>query len=344
MTAETRNLAIVEIISAMTRRYLRPQSRVDSHQSERAMSKTPLYSTHVALGANMAEMIGWELPSVYSSVLSEVDAVRTNAGLFDISFLGRLHVSGPQAANLLDWVLTASASKLKVGCARYSLICNEKGGVMDDTVFYRIAEHEFLIVANTTNTEKIKSWLNRWIQQKFPEGCRVDDRSEVTVQLALQGPGSAEILGQLCSFDDGKHLSDMRRFRWQQGNLHGRKLFVSRTGYTGEDGFEIVANARDAQFIWNLLMERGARPCGMDAHDILGLEAGLPHYGCEIDEDTSPIDAGLQKFVRANEKFVGSEALQRQMMEGTERKLVGVKLPGFSTPRPGDAVLGCVDI
>ena len=303
------------------------------------ISRTPLYASHVALGAHMTEMMGWELPAVYTSVSLEVDAVRTNAGLFDISFLGRLYITGPQAPELLDRILTASASNLKVGRARYSLICNEDGGVMDDTVFYRISEWEYMVVSNAVNSEKVKRWLKKWINKKFPGGCQVRDRSNSTVQLALQGPNSAAILDRLCRLDRDKYPSGMRGFSWQNGDFQGSRVFISRTGYTGEDGFELIMDTQDARFIWSSLIEFGATLCGMEAHDILGLEAGLPHYGCEIDENTSPIDAGLERFIRSSGQFIGSNMLHLHMEQKADRKLIGLKLSGFRTPRTGDAVL-----
>ena len=271
---------------------------------------------------------GWDMPVQYSSILAEIKAVRTAAGLFDVSHMGRLYISGPQSTQFLDWVLTGSAESLRVGRARYCMICNETGGVIDDTIFYRLAEDSYLLIPNAGNRPAVVEWFQNWLQTKF-SGVTMEDRTESTALIACQGPNAAEIMDSLC---DGEP-STVRPFAWKEVNLADKPVMIGRTGYTGEDGFEIVSQAQDATFIWNSLMEQGALPCGLGARDVLRLEAGLPLHGHEINEETSPIEAGLERFVRFDKQYVGSAALAQQNEDGTERKLVGLTVEGRSAPR-----------
>jgi aminomethyltransferase len=275
------------------------------------------------------------MPVQYSGILAEVAAVRTATGLFDVSHMGRLYISGPRATEFLDWVLTGSVESLRVGRARYCMICNEKGGVIDDTIFYRLAEDRYLLIPNAGNRATVVGWFQRWIDEKFSTGCEMDDRTEATVLLALQGPEAAETMDRLCSDPP----SSVRPFARQENELQGIPVLLGRTGYTGEDGFEIVADANQAESIWQALTESGATPCGLGARDLLRLEAGLPLHGHEIDENTTPIEAGLEKFVRFDKEYVGSDILSSQHEKGVERKLVGLQMPGRSAPRAEYVIL-----
>ena len=297
--------------------------------------KTPLYDTHLALGARIVPFGGWDMPVQYSGILGEVAAVRTSTGLFDVSHMGRLYISGPLATEFLDWVLTGSVESLRVGRARYCMICNEKGGVIDDTIFYRLAEDRYLLIPNAGNRVTVVAWFQRWVDEKFSTGCEMEDRTDATALLALQGPGAAETMDRLCS----EPPSSVRPFAWQENQLQGIPVMLGRTGYTGEDGFEIVADADQAVSLWQTLTENGATPCGLGARDVLRLEAGLPLHGHEIDENTTPIEAGLEKFVRFDKEYVGSDVLSSQHEKGVARKLVGLKTPGRSAPRAGYAIL-----
>jgi aminomethyltransferase len=301
--------------------------------------RTPLYSTHVSLGARLVPFGGWDMPVQYSSILAEVKAVRTATGVFDVSHMGRVYISGPRAAQFLDRVLTGSASTLRVGRARYCLICNEAGGVIDDTIFYRLAEDRFLLIPNAGNRDEVLAWFQHWIDREFAGDCAMDDRTRETALLAFQGPATPPVLDRLCSLDGGASPSDLRPFAWARGQFQGRLVFIGRTGYTGEDGFEMALDAADAEPAWSTLLEQGATPCGLGARDVLRLEAGLPLHGHEIDQDTSPIEAGLERFVRAEGEYIGASVLQEQLKKGTPRKLVGLKLPGRSAPRAGYPVL-----
>ena len=295
--------------------------------------RTPLYSTHLSLGARLVPFGGWDMPVQYSGILAEVKAVRTATGLFDVSHMGRLYISGPQAADFLDWVLTGSASTLRIGRARYCMICNQAGGVIDDTIFYRLGDDQFLLIPNAGNRQEVVAWFQHWMDEKFSGSCNMEDRTSETSLLAFQGPGAPQVLDQLCQLDDGGPPSRLRPFAFGRGQFQGKSVFVGRTGYTGEDGFEMVVDSTDVEPVWNTLLDQGATPCGLGARDVLRLEAALPLHGHEIDQNTSPIEAGLERFVRTEGDYVGAEVLRDQLEKGTERKLVGLRLPGRSAPR-----------
>jgi len=298
--------------------------------------QTGLYDTHVSLGGRMVEFGGWDMPVQYpDGILAEAKAVRTAAGVFDVSHMGRLYLSGPKAGEFLDWVLTGSATTLRVGRARYCLICNENGGVIDDTIFYRLAEDRYLLIPNAGNRAAVVAWFRRWIDERFSPGCTMEDVTITTGLIALQGPGTPELIDKIA--DD--QLSAMRTFSWAESTIQGTPIFVGRTGYTGEDGFEMLVQSNDLVSVWTALTDAGAAPCGLGARDVLRLEAGLPLHGHEIDEKTSPIEAGLDRFVRAEAEYVASDILQGQMNNGVPRKLVGFTLPGRSAPRAGYSLL-----
>ena len=283
---------------------------------------------------------GWDMPVQYSGILNEVTAVRTGTGIFDVSHMGRLYISGPMAGAFLDRMLTGSATNLRIGRARYCLICNEAGGVIDDTIFYRLADDEYLLIPNAGNRPAVMAWFNGWIEKGWIEAeagfagqVAIEDRTADSGLIALQGPKAAALLDTLFRLVDGSPPSSLRFFTWGQGDFQGRTAFAGRTGYTGEDGFELSMPSQDAMPIWNALIEAGALPCGLGARDVLRLEAGLPLHGHEIDPDTSPIEAGLDRFVRREGDYIGQPVLSAQREQGTERILVGLKLPGRSAPR-----------
>ena len=322
--------------------------------------RTALYDVHIAAGARMVPFGGWDMPVQYGGVIAEVAAVRAAAGLFDVSHMGRLNLGGPNAAGLLDIVLTGSATDLRVGRARYCFICNRDGGVIDDTIFYRLADDEFLLIPNAGNRGEVALWLDRQLAHHFDgRGVQITDRTLLTGLAALQGPNAAGIIDRLCAdFTPGARAarhpsrnpqpSSLRPFTWGRGHIGGRRVFIGRTGYTGEDGFELAFGAADAVSIWNALTAAGALPCGLGARDVLRLEAGLPLHGHEITADITPIEAGLGRFVRRDGVFNGADVLDHQRAYGTARRLVGLEMPGRSAPRAGypvlagDAVVGAV--
>ena len=298
-----------------------------------------LYQNHVDLGARMVPFGGWDMPVQYSGIINEVRAVRTAAGIFDVSHMGRLYISGALAGEFLDRMLTGSATNLRAGRARYCLICNEKGGVVDDTIFYSLGDSRYLLIPNAGNRPAVVEWFNRWVEAEFSGGVQIEDRTVETGLIALQGPAAAQLLDGLCQLSGGELPSSLRFFTWGEGTLGNAQVFVGRTGYTGEDGFELSMSSADAPSVWNSLMEAGALPCGLGARDVLRLEAALPLHGHEIDPDTSPREAGLDRFVRQEGNYIGQPVLAEQRENGTDRKLVGLTLPGRSAPRAGYPIM-----
>ena len=322
--------------------------------------RTALYQTHVDLGARMVPFGGWDMPVQYQGTIAEVEAVRTDAGIFDVSHMGRLHIGGPNAAALLDILLTGSASSLRAGRARYCFVCNEEGGVIDDTIFYRLSDDEFLLIPNAGNRAAVALWFDRQLAHHFDgRGVQITDRTMLTGLIALQGPAAAGVVDRLCEdFTPGARLAQnpgrtpgpslLRPFTWGRGHIDGRRVFIGRTGYTGEDGFELAVGASDAVSIWQRLYDAGATPCGLGARDVLRLEAGLPLHGHELTDTTTPIEAGLSRFVRRDGGYNGADVLDHQRVYGTERQLIGLMLPGRSAPRAdyevlaGGAVVGTI--
>ncbi len=313
--------------------------------------RTALYQTHVDLGARMVPFGGWDMPVQYQGTIAEVEAVRTDAGIFDVSHMGRLHIGGPNAVALLDILLTGSASSLRAGRARYCFVCNEEGGVIDDTIFYRLSDDEFLLIPNAGNRAAVALWFDRQLAHHFDgRGVQITDRTMLTGLIALQGPAAAGVVDRLCEdFAPGARLAQnpgrtpgpslLRPFTWGRGHIDGRRVFIGRTGYTGEDGFELAVGASDAVTIWQKLYDAGATPCGLGARDVLRLEAGLPLHGHELSDTTTPIEAGLSRFVRRDGGYNGADVLDHQRVYGTERQLIGLTLPGRSAPRADYEVL-----
>ncbi len=299
-----------------------------------ALRHTPLYETHLSLGARMVPFAGWEMPVQYKGIVAEAKAVRAGAGLFDVSHMARFDIRGPQAPQLMDWVVTASAIDLRPGRARYAMVCNEQGGIIDDTVFYRQGEDRYLFVCNASNRQRVLSWLHHWAGERFPQ-TTIEDRTESTAMIAAQGPASAKILETLCE----PSPSGMRPFSAMEVEASSFPALIGRTGYTGEDGFELIVAAADAPGLWEALMARGAVSCGLGARDMLRLEAGLALHGNDIDGSTTPLEAGLERFVRLDKEFVGVEPLRRQKETGPKVRLVGLAVQGRSIARAGYPVL-----
>ena len=298
------------------------------------LKRTALYQTHISLKARMVPFAGWEMPVQYSGILDETRTLRSGSGIFDVSHMGRLYVSGSEAHLLMDWILTASASDLRLGRARYAMICDEDGGIIDDTVFYRLGEDYYLLVCNASNRPHVLPWMQRWVQEKFP-AVTIEDRTETTGMIAFQGPSTAELLDGLCDANP----SAARPFSALEGRVGAAPVLIGRTGYTGEDGFELIVDSEHATGVWDSLMGEGAVPCGLGARDVLRLEAGLPLHGNDIDTSTTPLEAGLGRFVRLEKEFAGAEALRRQKEAGLKRTLVGLAVEGRSIARKGYPII-----
>jgi aminomethyltransferase len=283
----------------------------------------------------MVGFAGFSMPVQYEGILAEHRAVRERAGLFDVSHMGQIHLRGAGALAGVARLVTCPVASLQSGQVRYGLLCNEEGGVVDDVTVYRSAPDAFFLCVNAANVEKDY----RWAVRHAGAGAEVRDRSAETGLLALQGPASAAALAALCRPDP----RSLRRFRFFEGRVAGRAALVSRTGYTGSDGFEIYCATADAGALWDALLESGAGaglvPAGLGARDTLRLEAALPLYGHELDDRTSPLEAGLGRFVDpARSDFVGAEPLRRLEREGPTRKLAGFVLEGRGVAREGYVV------
>ena len=296
--------------------------------------RTALYDSHVGLGARMVPFAGWDMPVQYAGILAEANAVRGKGGIFDVSHMGRIYVSGPQATDLMEWIQTGRIGNLRQGRARYSLICVEDGGILDDTVSYRLEENRYLLICNASNRAAVVDWLERWRSDRYPQ-TTLEDVTTDTVMIAVQGPDAASLVDGMSA----ETPSSLRFFGSMEATVLGCKTFVGRTGYTGEDGFEIVSDARDGASIWNALHEGGMAPTGLGARDVLRLEAGLPLHGSDIDLTTTPLEASLGRFVRLKKEFAGADALRRQQEQGVERSLVGLFSEGRSIPRHDYAIL-----
>jgi len=293
---------------------------------------------HERLGASLTDFAGWLMPLRYGSETAEHNAVRTAAGLFDLSHMGEFAVTGDGAAAALDYALTGEPSALKPGRARYTMISAPDGGVIDDLIVYRLAEHEFLIVANAANAPVVGAAL---AGRAAGFDAAVRDRTDDYALIAIQGPRSAAILAPLTSAD----LAEVRYYAGYPAKVAGRDALLARTGYTGEDGFEIFAAPQDAEYLWAELSEAGAGdglvPAGLAARDTLRLEAGMPLYGNELTADLTPYDAGLGRVVRLDKPggFVGRDSLARRAQETPVRQLVGLTLQSRRVPRHGYTVL-----
>jgi aminomethyltransferase len=299
---------------------------------------TPLHEVHDALGATVTEFAGYRMPLRYGSETAEHQAVRTSAGLFDLSHMGEIFVTGPQAGAVLDFALIGHLSALAVGRARYTMICDSQGGVLDDLIVYRLAAETFLVVANAANAATVRAELTARAD-RF-DGAAVDDRSDAYALVAVQGPEAQQILAKLTD----AALADLKYYAILPGAVAGVDAMIARTGYTGEDGFELFVSAGDAVATWNALTEAGGealRPCGLSARDTLRLEAGMPLYGNELTAETTPFDAGLGRTVKFDKgDFVGRAALAAVADRAPERTLVGLVARGRRVPRHGYAIVG----
>lgn len=298
------------------------------------LKRTPLYEEHLALGARMVPFAGWAMPLQYTSIIEEHRAVRSAAGLFDVSHMGEIEVSGPGAQEALQRLLTNDVGRLTPGRALYTVMCTPEGGVVDDLLVYQLGEQRYMLVVNAANTASDLEWI-----QEHAGGPQVTiaDRSLETALIALQGPRAQAILARVT---DDVDLDALRPFHF----VGGWEGMISRTGYTGEDGFEIFLSWDGAPAIWRGILAAGEAeglvPAGLGARDTLRFEACLPLYGQELDRDTTPLEAGLDFVVKWDKgPFIGREALLRQREHGLRKKLVGLRLLEPGVARPGYPVL-----
>ena len=296
--------------------------------------RTPLYQNHVRAGARLVEFAGWEMPVQYEGLLAEHEAVRTRVGLFDVSHMGEVIFRGPKALEALSKVFTNDVGKIVDGQAQYGCLCRDTGGIVDDVVVYRRGAEDLLVCVNAGNRQKDFEWL-----ASHAGGADVSNESDAWSQLALQGPLAAQLLQRLTKVN----LSQMRSYRFAPGEVAGIACLVARTGYTGEDGFELFCEASKGPAVWDALLEAGKpekiQPAGLGARDSLRLEMAYRLYGSDMDDSTTPLEAGLAWVVKLDKgDFVGRAALQRQREQGLAKKLVGFTLTDPGIPRHGYAV------
>lgn len=299
------------------------------------LKRTPLFEIYKEYGGKTIDFGGWELPVQFSKIQDEHEAVRTKAGLFDVSHMGEFEVKGPDSLAYLQKMMTNDISKLKDGGALYTAMCYENGGTVDDLLVYKIADEHYLLVVNASNIDKDYKWLEDHLEGNL----ELINLSEHTAQLALQGPLAEKVLQKLAG---ETNLAEIGFFKFQlEIDLNGKKTLVSRTGYTGEDGFEIYCDPKDAVSLWKEILEAGKEegilPCGLGARDTLRFEANLALYGQELSPEISPLEAGIAFAVKLNKEadFIGKDVLKHQKENGLPRKMVGIEMIDRGIPRHG---------
>lgn len=294
--------------------------------------RTPLYEAHVRAGGRMVPFAGYDMPVQYSSIIAESKAVRGAAGMFDVSHMARLTFTGERVLEFLEHITTNDVSKLADRTGQYSLLPNASGGCVDDIIVYRMNLNEFRLVVNAANHEKDVAWIT--MQNTFD--VRIEDTTDRTAMIAVQGPKAVEILKPLAERPD--ELGAAPAFGISEQSIAGVAVFAARSGYTGEDGYELICAAGEAVKLWDALVQAGVAPCGLGSRDTLRVEAGLPLYGHELRDDLSPIAAGLGWVISKTKSFVGADMINQARSEGTPRKIQGILLDSKRLPAPEMAV------
>jgi aminomethyltransferase len=294
--------------------------------TQAGLRRTPLYEHHVALGARMVAFAGWEMPVQYEGVIPEHVAVRVDAGAFDVSHMGEIDVEGPRAEQLLGSLLSNDIARIGIGEAQYTLLTNERGGIVDDLIVYRLDRCRFLLIVNASNADIDFQWLR---DRELP-GSDVRDVSDEYGLIAVQGPRSLEKLG----------LDDAPAFTFAEGEIDGIACMINRTGYTGEKGVELMVMAEEAGDLWERVIGRGVKPCGLGARDTLRLEACFPLHGNDITPDTDAISAGLGWVCALDRDFTGSDELRRIKEQGPEQRLAAFVMEQRAVPRQGMPIAG----
>jgi aminomethyltransferase len=302
------------------------------------LRRTPLHAVHLALGARMVPFAGWEMPVQYASILDEHRTVRGAVGLFDLSHMGELHVSGPQGLEFLRYAVISDPARLAPGQAQYSMLCAPDGGIVDDLIIYRV-DDGYLVVCNAANRAADVAHLRALLDTTGMDAV-LDDRSDATALVAPQGPRAAELLKTLTDAD----VDGLGYYHCMPGSVAGIGCLIARTGYTGEDGFELFCDPGEAEALWHAVREAGEpfgiKPCGLGSRDTLRLEAGMPLYGNELDLGTNPYEVNMGRVVKLDKgAFNGSEALARIADAGPGRRLVGLVMRENAVPRHGYPVL-----
>lgn len=296
---------------------------------EENLIKTCLHDRHVALGALMSPFGGFDMPIQYSSIIEEHNAVRNKVGVFDVSHMGEVRIKGKDAYKYVSHIFCNDVTGAPDGQIFYGMMCYENGGVVDDLLVYKVNEEEYFLVINASNINKDFAWI-----QKNAEGydVTVENQSEYYGEVAVQGPEAEAILIKLLNLP----LDEIAFYNFKTFAIDGEDVIISRTGYTGEDGFEVYGSHDFTRKIWDMLMEAGVAPCGLGCRDTLRFEVGLPLYGHELTAEITPIEASLSMFARLEKpEFIGKEALEKQKAEGVTRRIVGIELEGKAVPRQG---------
>lgn len=301
--------------------------------------RTPLYARHLELGAKMMDFAGFSMPVQYESIKTEHAAVREQAGLFDVCHMGQIHLQGPRAVDCLESLLTCPVANLAPGRVRYGLMCNDRGGCVDDVTVYREAPDQLFLCVNAANIAKDLEW----IETHASGDCTIQDRSPGTGLLAIQGPASATLLDRILGEQEGQTPGALGHFRFRAWTWKKNRLRVSRTGYTGSDGFEIYLDADCTSAFFDALLDEGGslglRPAGLGARDTLRLEAALPLYGHELDDETSPLEANLGRFVKRDQGgFNGHEAIEQRAQREDRRQLIGFEAIDRGIARAGQDI------
>ena len=301
--------------------------------------RPPLYEIHKTLNAKFTEFGGWEMPLQYSSIVKEHLAVRTTVGLFDLSHMGEIEIRGQEANELVQKLCTNNVSRLTDGRVQYTLLCNETGGIVDDVLVYRRTDNHYLLVVNAANIEKDFAW----VKAHNDTDVEVENISKNTTLIALQGPKAIDVLHPLVT---EREVSAIPYFRFARSEVASIPTLISRTGYTGEVGFELYVSTSNAEHLWSILhpvvMAAGGQPVGLGARDTLRLEAGLRLYGMDMNDNTNPFEIGLSQFVKfKNRQFIGKDALLAQKEKGIARQLTGFQMLDRAVARTGYAVYQC---
>ena len=301
-------------------------SEIDTNQ----LQYTCLYNSHVALGAKMSPFAGFMMPIQYAGIVQEHMAVREHVGMFDVSHMGEIFVKGPEAEAFINHIFTNEIRGFEPGKVLYGMMCYPDGGTVDDLLVYReYLQDHFLLVVNAANIDKDFAWIQ---EQAKGFDCKLDNASERIGQIAVQGPEAEEIIVKVLGYTEAR---DLAFYTFTDVEYKGERLILSRTGYTGEDGFELYTTKENTVEIWNRLLEAGVQPCGLGCRDTLRFEAGLPLYGDELSPEISPVMAGLGMFCKYEKDFIGKEALLDQKEGNLQRKLVGIEIEDKAIPRAG---------
>ncbi len=312
------------------------------------IKKTCLHDRHVALGAQMSPFGGFDMPIQYKGITEEHNAVREACGVFDVSHMGEVIVTGDDATRFVNYIFSNDVTQAAPGQCLYGMMLNDRGGVVDDLLVYKFSETKYLLVINASNIAKDEEWIQERMNDSNPDRedgmpFRVDLElvSEVVSELAVQGPEAEKVVEEVL----GIKCSDLTFYTFKETSVDEHDVLISRTGYTGEDGFEIYAEDEVIEKLWDLLMQSGrCEPCGLGCRDTLRFEVGLPLYGDELEEDITPVEAGLTMFVKLDKDlFMGREAVAKQKAEGAARKIVGLELADRAIPRHGYEVLDADD-